>query len=238
MDAKGPTEYATRFLANVFKLIGHKDILGWSDGEYAINKLKQRAAQAAEVNMIPREPTPGDHQGNGFIENAVKEIKKQCRVIRSDLEEKLGFSLKDSDPVLRWLPRYAADAITRYRKGLDGRTPERRRTGRAWNKPTIRFGERAYFRPVGEYTGSTYQPKMVEGRYLGHQTRTGACVAITKEGVIHASGIRRLPEDQKSIREGWSDLRGLPWDVKTRSKKDGEPTGEDSEIQGSDKQHL
>ena len=235
VDAKGPTEYATRFLANVFKLIGHKDILGWSDGEYAINKLKQRAAQAAEVNMIPREPTPGDHQGNGFIENAVKEIKKQCRVIRSDLEEKLGFSLKDSDPVLRWLPRYAADAITRYRKGLDGRTPERRRTGRAWNKPTIRFGERAYFRPVGEYTGSTYQPKMVEGRYLGHHTRTGACVAITKEGVIHASGIRRLPEDQKWIREGWSDLRGLPWDVKTRSKKDGEPTGEDSEIQGSDK---
>jgi len=64
---------------------------------------------------------------------------------------------------------------------------------------------------------------MVEGRYLGHHTRTGACIPITSEGVIHASGIRRLPEDQKWIKEGWSDLKGLPWDTNPRKKAEKKP---------------
>ena len=230
VDAKGATDYAVKYLANVYKLIGSQKILGWTDGEPAIKKLKKKAAEAAEIEMVPREPTPGNHQSNGFIENAVREVKRQTRVVRSDLEEKLGFRLDDNDPVLRWLPRYAADVISRYRKGVDGRTPERRRTGRAWNRPTIRFGERAYFKPVGEYSGSTYQPKMIEGRYLGHHSRTGACIAITSNGVIHASGIRRLPDDQKWVKDGWSDLKGLPWDTAPRKPREPKDQGEDLPI--------
>ena len=130
VDAKGPTDYAVRHLANIYKLVRAQTILGWTDGEHAVKRLKERAAKDAEIEMTQREPTPGDRQANGFIENAVREVKRQIRVIRSDLEAKLGFVLHERDPVFRWLPKHTSDCITRCRKCVDGRTPERRRTGR------------------------------------------------------------------------------------------------------------
>ena len=54
-----------------------------------------------------RESPVGEHQANGLVENACKEIKRQVRVARSALEEKVGRPLSDSDPVLAWLPRHA-----------------------------------------------------------------------------------------------------------------------------------
>ena len=77
VDAKGPTDYSTKHLANIYKLVGSQKILGWTDGENAVKRLEQVAAKIAEVESIPREPTPGDHQAKGFIENAVKEVKRQ-----------------------------------------------------------------------------------------------------------------------------------------------------------------
>ena len=76
VDAKGPTDYAAKHLANVYKLIGAQKILGWTDGEYAVKRLKEKAAKDAEIEMILREPTAGDPQANGFIENAVREKAK------------------------------------------------------------------------------------------------------------------------------------------------------------------
>ena len=40
VDAKGPTDYAVKYLANVYKLLGSQKILGWTDGEPAVKRLK------------------------------------------------------------------------------------------------------------------------------------------------------------------------------------------------------
>ena len=71
--------------------------------------------------MFHRSPV-ADHRANGTIENLCRELKRQVRVLRSSLEEKLGRILKDDDPVLSWFPRHAADLMCRYKRGSDGKT--------------------------------------------------------------------------------------------------------------------
>ena len=68
-----------------------------SDGEPSIVALKTAAADAAGVECVPRESPVGEHQANGLVENACREIKRQVRVARSALEEKVGRPLSDSD---------------------------------------------------------------------------------------------------------------------------------------------
>ena len=150
----------------------------------------------------------GEHQANGMVENAIREIRRHTRVLRSALEEAIGKELENGDPVLAWLPRQAADLMSRYKRGPDGRTPEQRRSGKAWRKPAIAaaFGERLYFREVGEGVRV-----LKVGRYIGHHGRTGALLVMTEDGVKKGTGVRRLGEHDRWSPDGWERLKGLPW---------------------------
>ena len=95
-----------------------------------------------------KESLTGDHQSNGEIEVAVRELKRQIRALKSLTETKLGIQLKDDDPMLMWLPRHAAFLISRLRLGKDGKSAYSRQCGKTWRWPTIMFGERIMFRNV------------------------------------------------------------------------------------------
>eukprot|EP00434_Breviolum_minutum_P042976 symbB.v1.2.038276.t1/scaffold5896.1/size48089/1 len=196
VDAKGPTPYAVKYFTNFLKSLGYKRVVMQSDGEPSIVALKTAAADAAGVECVPRESAVGEHQANGLVENACKEIKRQVRVARSALEEKVGRPLSDSDPVLAWLPMHVGDLMNRYKKGTDGKTPESRRTGKQWRKPAISYGERLYYRMVGENVRG-----LKVGRYIGHHGRTGSLLVITADGVQRGTGIRRLgPAERRTAK--------------------------------------
>ena len=70
--------------------------LGWRryirrpGGEYSFRALEKDLRDAvSDVEMIPKEGLVGDHVANGESENAVKEVNRQFRVLKSSLEEKL-----------------------------------------------------------------------------------------------------------------------------------------------------
>ena len=207
MDSKGATPYAVKFVANFLKNLGHRKVFLKSDGEPSVVALKEAAAKETGIDWVSEESPVGDHQANGLAENACKEVKRQVRVLRSALEEKLGKELKDDDPALAWLPRQAGDLLSRYKKGQDGRTPEARRCGKQWRKPAIAFGERLYCREVGEGVRI-----LKEGRYVGHHGRTGSILVMTADGVRRGAGIRRLSSADRWDPSGWDLLRGLPWE--------------------------
>ena len=194
-------------MASFLKNLGHRKVVLKSDGEPSVVALKEAAAKETGIDWISEESPVGDHQANGLAENACKEVKRQVRVLRSALEEKLSKELKDDDPALAWLPRQAGDLLSRYKKGQDGRTPEARRCGKQWRKPAIAFGERLYFREVGEGVRI-----LKEGRYVGHHGRTGSILVTTADGVRRGTGIRRLSSADRWDPSGWDLLRGLPWE--------------------------
>ena len=97
----------------------------------------------------------GDHAANGLAEVGVREIKAQIRILRSQLEQRLGSRIDEKDPLMSWIPRHAANCVSRYRLVDDGRTPDQLRCGKTWKRPAVEFGESMHFRPVGENNCNT-----------------------------------------------------------------------------------
>ena len=103
----------------------------------------------AGVELIPQEPPEGDHMANGRVEMAVRQVKRQCRTFRiSDYHT--GVRVADDSPLISWFPRFAAQVMNKVRIGQDGKTSELRRKGRRCRKPMAQFGEKVWFRKIGE----------------------------------------------------------------------------------------
>ena len=219
---KGRNNYAIKFFSTFIKRMGHREIVNRSDGEHALVALKTEAAKQAEVAAVPEESVVGDSKANGEIESAVKEVKGIIRATKSNLEKKLGKTLDRKDPMLAWMPTYAADMISRHRVGKDGCTAEKRRTGKNWGRPGFQYGELIHVKEAmtksAKQARGSYDMAMREGRYLGHHGRTGALLVMTKDGVIRGNGARRMPEERRWSTEGWDELKGLPWDVRPKRR--------------------
>lgn len=215
IDKKGTDPYAAKFFESFVRHLGYRKLALKSDQEPAILALKNEVISMLQgVEADPIESPEGDHQANGDIENAVREVKRMMRTTRSSLEEKLGKKLADNDPLLTWMPRYCADLITRYRRGPDGKTSEQRRSGKQWRKTTAEFGERVWITPVRP--GSVKDdaaPRAIEGLYLGHHSRTGAVMVMTSEGIRKGMSFRKMTVQQAWDTAGWSRFRGLPWRI-------------------------
>ncbi|CAK0811643.1 unnamed protein product [Prorocentrum cordatum] len=219
VEKKGDDAYAIKFFARFLRILGYRKIVNKSDGEPAILLVKRRAVEEVPgLEAIPQESAPADHQANGEIEVTVREIKKQVRALKMDLESKLGVKVEDKHPVLAHLPEHAASVINRYRRGQDGKTALQRLTGRQWRKPVPLFGERLMARFAGERARkNALEEQMVEARYIGHHPRDGSMMVITSDGAKKAVGFRSLPQSEKWITAGWDGLKGLPWDVAPRA---------------------
>ena len=64
----------------------------------------------------------GDSRANGAAERALQAIAEQVRVIRRGLEQRLELRLSGKHPVTAWLVERAADLLSKYHVGDDGKT--------------------------------------------------------------------------------------------------------------------
>ena len=74
-----------------------------TDQEPAIVALRERVIEALgpKVEVLSEEWPVGDHQTNGEIENAVKELEKQVRILKIALERELQLVIKGDYPNAR-----------------------------------------------------------------------------------------------------------------------------------------
>ena len=151
VDRKGASDYARSFLTAFIKSLGFKRILVRSDSERSLLSLIESVtSNLTGVELVMMTSPEGDHQANGLAEVGVREIKAQTRILRSQLEQRLGSRIDEKDPLMSWIPHHAANCVCRYRIMDDGRTPDQRRCGKTWKRPVVEFGESVHFRPVGE----------------------------------------------------------------------------------------
>ena len=115
------------------------------------------------VGVIPQGAPEGDHMDNGRVEMAVREVKRQCGTLRISAEQHTSVRIEDDSPLLSWLPRFAAGVMDKVRINKDGKPSELRRTGRRWRKPTVQFGEKVWFRKIGEDGVSSFASRMTQG---------------------------------------------------------------------------
>ena len=155
-----------------------------SDNERSLLRLIERVPHnlpGAELELMTSPES--DHAANGLAEVGVREIKAQTRILRRQLEQRLGNRIDEKDPVTSWIPRHAANCVSSYRTMDAGRTPDHRRCGKTWKRPVVDFGESVHFRPLGENDAMRGgDQRMLRGVYMGHE-RSGAGIFLTPHGV-------------------------------------------------------
>ena len=91
VDRKGASDYASSFLTAFIKSLGFKRILVRSDNERSLLSLIERVTcNLTGVDLVLMTSPEGDHQANGFAEVGVREIKAQTRILRGQLEQRIG----------------------------------------------------------------------------------------------------------------------------------------------------
>ena len=141
-ERKGPPACSISFLTGFIKDLGFRRIITKCDHEPSTKALQDAQDAAIHacvgVEVIPQGPPEGDHMANGLDEMAVREVRRQCGILRIYA------------PLLSWRPRFAAQVTNKMSIGQDGKASELRRIGRRWRKPMAQFGEKIWFRKIGD----------------------------------------------------------------------------------------
>ncbi len=106
----------------------------------------EATARTTALGIASAQTPAHDHQSNGHVEKAVRDVKDQLRVMRFALAGHLGAVVSLSSPVVDWLVTWAAELITGARIGHDGMTAYRRLRGRDWEPRLAEFAEQVHAR--------------------------------------------------------------------------------------------
>ena len=96
--------------------------------------------------VSPEQPPKGEHASNGVVEEAGKTIRDMAKVLKLQMESKLGRTLHMKEPITHWLVRWAAMALSRFQVGNDKKTAYQRQTGKTCGVEVITFGEKIWYR--------------------------------------------------------------------------------------------
>ena len=216
VDRKGASDYASSFLTTFIKSLGFKRIPVRSDNERSLLSLIERVTcNLTGVELVLMTSPEGDHQANGLAEVGIRETKAHTRILKSRLEERLGSRIDEKDPLMSWIPRHAANCVSRYTIMDDGRTPDQRRCGKTWKRPVVEFGESVHFRPVGENNALRGgDQRLLRGVYVGHHERSGAAIFLTPDGVKRGTKIAIMMEHERWDRVFIAMCVGLPWQLR------------------------
>ena len=222
VPAKGNETFAVNFMLGVLDEVGYKRLILKSDNEPAIKALKDAVKAASQVDVILEESKTGDSQSNGLAEVAVRESKRQCRAMKSALQEHLGVEIGEKHPILSWLARHGNFLISRYRVGQDGKTGYEKLKGKKWRRPVVTFGERVWFRPLKSYMAgkSDLEDKLYTGRYVGTHGRNGDVLIMTKDGVLKGGSIKRMSPAERWDASDFESMIGTPWMLRPKTLED------------------
>ena len=169
VEEKGPNEYAIAQVKEDIESMGIRRMIFKTDQEPAIVALRERVIEALgrKVEVIDEESPVGDHQANGEIENAIKELEKQIRILKHSTERKQQLVIQDDHPMMAWLPDYAGFLLSRFQVSKDGKTAYERLKGKAFRRELVDFAERVSFMPIvhgGKL--NKFESKRELGRYV------------------------------------------------------------------------
>ncbi len=139
--------------------LGYKKAIFKSNDEPAILALKDAVRSESEVELVLEESPVGDRQANGLVENAVKNVQGQFRVIKDALGSRYNRRLGGGHPAAPRLAMQAASVINRGRKDGEGLTPHKRWEGKELTRPITKFGERLWHTPANSAGEGTFDDR-------------------------------------------------------------------------------
>ena len=212
---KGDDRHIVREVCSDLEWLGYKRIVLKSDQEPAIMALKRAISRAMPgVEILMEESPVGAHAANGAIEGAIRRVAGQVRTLKDDVEKSYGVPISTRHPLLAFAVSHAADLITRFGVGKDGRTPWELSRGKKYKRKLLPFGECCLYMLTKGTGGraAKMDARWRPGIFVGILKRSDEVMVMTPEGIRKARSIRRLVADQQHNPELLSQVKGLPWD--------------------------
>ena len=194
--------------------LGYKRVMMKSDQEKSIKALQRRVKEAWTGEIVMMNSPVASSQSNGSAEKAVLDMEAMVRTLKIAVDARAGECLPTELPIILWLIEHAADVITRFRLGRDGKTARERIIGKQDIPPMAEFGEMVLYLPLDRDRGQVAElsPKLLPGVWLGLERSTNEAKIGTASGVIQARTVRRRPEAERWSSDAIRKVIGVPWD--------------------------
>ena len=205
-------EHGAQSMVDDLAKLGYQEIILKCDGEPALKNVQAEVQRRRAAQTILENSVPGDSKTNGAAERAVKAVGEQVRVLRAGLQSRLDMVIRTSHPMLTWLVQHAADCLSKYQVGEDGKTAYERLKGKKFSRPLVEFGEKVHYKKNTKgHKDNKLDIKWGEGYFLGFYWKTSEALIGTPEGVKRAGTIRRVGAHRRWDAEGLDQVRGVPW---------------------------
>ena len=146
--------------------------------------LKEAVKNESALDIVAEESPEYDSQANGEVERAIQMVQGQFRAMKDGLEARYGVRFDGEHACMPWLIAHASDTLTRFHVYADGRTGYQNWRGRPFAKEYVEFGECVMYRPPDKKGKDKFEPRWMEGVWLGIADRSMEAIVGTSEGVI------------------------------------------------------
>ena len=151
-------------------------------------------------------------------------LEGQIRILLLGLEHRLGIKVDAREPIVTYMPEYAAYLLNRLEVGKDGKTAYERYKGKRSRVLGVEFGEKVLFKTRPEGKLCKIRPRWEYGIFVGVRPASNEVWVATASKTIAARSVRRLPLEQR-----WSP-DCVRWVRRTLWKRYKDDTGADGDL--------
>ena len=210
LEKKGNRDpFASRSLAAFARYVGHPKMIIQGDPEHALMAVIHDAC-ALLTAARPRTSPVNSKGSSGAAVRAIQAVEGMARTLRLDLLGRTNIAVGSDLPITSWMGRHAAWLLSHFRTGSEnGKTAYARQFERPYESPVPPFAERVMWKDP------TLQPATLKsswgyGLWLGRSQTSKAHLIGTREGIVVARTIRRLPASEREDSNLVVAMRGTP----------------------------
>jgi hypothetical protein len=198
VEKKGSTdESAVEQTVAFVRRLGHPKMIIKSDQEPSIADFSRAVARVLECQCIPEHSRVSESQSNGVAEVGVQIVEGMLRTQKLGLERRLGAKIPCAHPAMTWLVPHAADSVTKFLRGSDGKTAYERLKGKPCREEVVEFGECVLFKTNRPDEGKL-APRWEPALWLGKRWASSEHIVSTEDGSVrHCRAIQRVPTEQR-----------------------------------------
>ena len=113
------------------------------------------------------------------------------------LEARLEAKIDPKEPVVAYMPEYAAYLLNRLEVGKDGKTPYERCKGKRARVLGLEFGEKVLYKIKGDGKLNKIRPRWEYGIFVGVRPTSNEVWIATAEKTLSVRSVRRLPQEHR-----------------------------------------
>ena len=158
-----------------------------TDQELAMLNIQSVIQEIRAKEIIPINSFVGESECNGRVENAIRRVQEKTRALRHQISSNIRHKLHNDSPIMAWLVRSAAELISKYAPGEDGRTPYEGLRHEKCAVALVPFSETILYLSMKLVRRNKGDAAKGEGVWLGTIERTEEAIIGTEIGCQRAA---------------------------------------------------